>query len=405
MNKIVSANVIQPQKLLPKKGAPLPPPLPSSKYHRKLSTHFEGLESVYEFDFNESSPASIDNLDWSKAIGFSGSEGGSEGVYFVQFEDKSAIVLKCSSTVIADMFAQEISNFGDISTPTFRVVKMGVDEEFDTIKSTFERLDEKNALGLRGMYKKSLDRPIVMVMEFLKGDDLEHIGKEALFGKNPNLLSKKGKEILFDIGRMSSYDVLINNWDRIPLMWSNEGNAGNIMFISDKKRNVHPIAIDNSLTCIDPTLTENYLEYLDKVKTIFNEIADFFSHKPIFLGVRTKFEIILGTPSIFNVRTFFQKTMDYDMNENSLEQFLLGFLTGASTFSKMTRSNLTQIKEEIENSTKECLDNCKGTLELFGMGKVHLDFLEGVLEVYREALPTVEKILSQNRPHVGKPKN
>jgi len=395
-----NTNTNQHQKIA--KKAPEAPPLPSSKYHRKLSTHFEGLENVYDFNFNESFPSSIENLDWFKAIGFTGSEGGSEGVYFVQFEDKSAIVLKCSSTVIADMFAQEISNFGNIRTPSFRVVRMGVDDEFNTIKATFERLDEKNALGLRGLYKKSLDRPIIMIMEFLKGDDLEHIGIETLFGKNHSLLSRKGKEILFEIGKMTSFDVLINDWDRIPLIWGNEGNTGNIMFVSDKKRNL-PVAIDNSLTCIDPSLTENYLEYLDKVKTIFNQIADFFSHKPIFFGVRTQFDIILGSPSILNVRSFFQKNLSYDMNENGLEQFLIGFLCGAHSFSKMTLSNLKQIKEQIESSTKECLDNCKGNLELFGMGKVHLEFLEGVLEIYRTSLPVIERVLSENKIVVGKP--
>merc|ERR1740121_1799084 len=31
------------------------------------------------------------------------------------------------------------------------------------------------------------------------------------------------------LGRLMAYDMLINNFDRIPLVWSNEGNFGNVM--------------------------------------------------------------------------------------------------------------------------------------------------------------------------------
>merc|ERR1712151_577683 len=30
-------------------------------------------------------------------------------------------------------------------------------------------------------------------------------------------------------GRFMAFDILINNFDRLPLTWSNEGNLGNIM--------------------------------------------------------------------------------------------------------------------------------------------------------------------------------
>lgn len=29
------------------------------------------------------------------------------------------------------------------------------------------------------------------------------------------------------------FDVLINNWDRLPIIWDNDGNIGNIMFASN----------------------------------------------------------------------------------------------------------------------------------------------------------------------------
>ena len=32
------------------------------------------------------------------------------------------------------------------------------------------------------------------------------------------------------IGRILTLDLLLNNWDRLPIVWENEGNPNNIIF-------------------------------------------------------------------------------------------------------------------------------------------------------------------------------
>lgn len=63
------------------------------------------------------------------------------------------------------------------------------------------------------------------------------------------------------LAKITTYDVVINNWDRIPIVWDNKGNPENILFTTSRKRKeVVPFPIDNTITSIDPSLEENFSE-------------------------------------------------------------------------------------------------------------------------------------------------
>lgn len=48
---------------------------------------------------------------------------------------------------------------------------------------------------------------------------------------------------LREVGKLVALDILCNNWDRIPLLWPNEGNVHNIFF--DPREGV--FGIDNTV--------------------------------------------------------------------------------------------------------------------------------------------------------------
>jgi hypothetical protein len=94
----------------------------------------------------KSTAADITHLDWNKAIGFRSSSEGSEGlflsfssfttvitfisgVFFVEFEDKSVVSLKGSSTIAADIYALKLAHFVGICVPDFRTLRV-IDPEF-----------------------------------------------------------------------------------------------------------------------------------------------------------------------------------------------------------------------------------------------------------------------------------
>jgi hypothetical protein len=97
-----------------------------------------------------------------------------------------------------------------------------------------------------------------MLMEFLPNSlDLGEISKEEL--------EEKDVSYYYDIGSIAIFDILLNNWDRMPIwpIWKHEGNVGNLFFC---KTNKHCYAIDQSITFIDnEKFKENYEKYTDSI--------------------------------------------------------------------------------------------------------------------------------------------
>lgn len=71
------------------------------------------------------------------------------------------------------------------------------------------------------------------------------------------------------LGKILSYDVLINNWDRFPFLWrpgSDEGNIDNILF-KPGDLIVPAVPIDQCISSIKntgPSVT-NFKTYVEKV--------------------------------------------------------------------------------------------------------------------------------------------
>jgi len=65
------------------------------------------------------------------------------------------------------------------------------------------------------------------------------------------------------LGRLAAFDILINNFDRLPLVWSNDGNLGNVMLGS---RGGAVVGIDQAVHPINHVEgLENYKERVRKL--------------------------------------------------------------------------------------------------------------------------------------------
>ena len=72
----------------------------------------------------------------------------------------------------------------------------------------------------------------------------------------------------FEFGRIMSFDVLMNNWDRLPLIWNNNGNGENIISNGESV-----IGIDHTISAIHPTdCKPQYDKYIEKVRELINEL-------------------------------------------------------------------------------------------------------------------------------------
>jgi len=99
-------------------------------------------------------------------------------------------------------------------------------------------------------------------MEFLSGQVLSGTSYVDAF---------KDQEFNREIGRVIALDLLLNNFDRFPIIWQHDGNASNLMIQSDStaagKYKLH--AIDQSYNRI--LNDKNAAAYLENVKSCLSE--------------------------------------------------------------------------------------------------------------------------------------
>jgi hypothetical protein len=99
-----------------------------------------------------------------------------------------------------------------------------------------------------------------------------------LLGSNAEKILVGGEHtsrVLREIGAMMALDVITNNCDRLPLVWSNRGNQGNIYF---SENGPHAVSIDSKIVPIDAekskTLYENYTKRVVELLAVRNFVEN-----------------------------------------------------------------------------------------------------------------------------------
>ena len=98
------------------------------------------------------------------------------------------------------------------------------------------------------------------VMEYVDGVPM--IGIPA----HQHISAVRERTLWVQLGRLMAFDMLINNFDRLPLAWSNDGNLGNVMLSS---RLGPVVGIDQ---CVRHTA--GLSTYLQRVRRAIEEARD-----------------------------------------------------------------------------------------------------------------------------------
>lgn len=172
---------------------------------------------------------------------------------------------------------------------------------------------------------------------------------------------------LINIGRIIAADLFLNNNDRFPLIWDNDGNYGNILFEvkTDEKIDdellLEPnytdlnfndsVAIDTICHCIDETNrygqkgAEKYLKRLrDFINQLFSDLKGIISGK---YSVNEYDYFSLRTMSAF-VHTY----TSYDIRGRSLFRIIEGIIIGLFNIKNMGMEVVNQVYEHTENAIK-----------------------------------------------------
>jgi len=215
-------------------------------------------------------------------------------------------------------------------------------------------------------------------MEYISGTNFYKANLNELFGKDT--LHEHGKKLLFEIGRILAYDVLINNWDRLPLIWDHDGNLENLLFTSNPDKPV--IGIDQSVQSIQQKLhPENYTKYKNRVIKLLKEI--------------TTLSVGEGT-AVGNIRTCLKTHTLYDIGEEGCKMLCKGLLMQIPIIcEKLTLDILQSLFNKFENDVNTLITNMVWGQDLaskYGISLIDLDFLNNNIEIFKEFLSDIKNL-------------
>eukprot|EP00041_Stephanoeca_diplocostata_P016054 m.312304 g.312304 ORF g.312304 m.312304 type:complete len:397 (+) comp20238_c0_seq9:270-1460(+) len=243
------------------------------------------LDTQFEFDFKSATPKEdITDIKWRTGIkGIMRSEAGAEGVFFVE-TDAGAVVLKGSRSMGAEIYSCLLGTKLGIFCPRWRLIPLKSSEG----SAMLAGLSEKDTSGRVRVNLAAMQN--ILLKAYLPGTNfgsLDVARTTEIFGVEGHL-SPNGVKRLREIGRILALDVLCNNGDRLPLIWDNRGNPGNIMMAKGVGK---AVSIDSQIQPIDKEAhPDQFQVYMDKVKDLIRGLKQDGSSKelPQFATVRSK---------------------------------------------------------------------------------------------------------------------
>jgi hypothetical protein len=320
----------------------------------------------WEFDFSLPPIKDIDNIEWKNALGVQRSSSGSEGVWFVSTPQGSVVV--CSkSTIAIDMFSSSLSRRFGLNSPRMRCVRQQ-DEEGKLIYSTLLSLDQKRNVGEHSV-QVGLNKTYFQVMEYVQSVELGSLTYEQavkIFGVM-GTLSAAGKQVLHEMGEMIGFDSLINNSDRLPFVWQNNGNAANVLLALDEKNACGRIVvIDSLVSCINPKMhLAGFHAYLEKIKNATKHLCE-TPHEE-YPSIAQAREMIRHETSLSQ-----SSGVGYDVGEGSkiIQSGIVSFMQKCG---ELSPAELWKMKSDLERMGKD----------MPGIERLDLDFIHSVLDVFK----------------------
>ncbi|KJE90383.1 hypothetical protein CAOG_01702 [Capsaspora owczarzaki ATCC 30864] len=388
-------------------------------------------------------------VPWSTASALGLSHAGAGGVYFIQFPDKSVVVVKGSQTTPQEFLAFHLAALlgaDAIRVPWMRVVDLGSNEHVAIQQAIRKYLDPVAHAGL----EKSASRPFLIVMEFVPGSSVESMTaadmKRLFHGDNVRVtevnttavitdagaapqpidlssgspsgsprsssnnisssnsnsnshssnntssnaalpadaedisqvttvsvdqpLSPRGKELLEALGRVVTFDMWINNWDRFPCVWDNEGNPNNVLVVDHSGPEADLCAIDQMVTCLDP---RNFAAALDAYKT---NVRNFL----VELRGWRKGEVKLTDTNLGRLRSSIELCCGYSLTEDELSFVRRGILDMAETISTVSDQ---EIRAKVSH-IKTCIAVDWENTWSIACNSINEDHLLGLRDVFAE---------------------
>jgi hypothetical protein len=321
--------------------------------------------------FNEESTINLRQIPWELVTSFKCSEAGSVGVFFIRISNKT-VVVKSSKSPQSELFAMALARHLNLSAPDARVVARGT-TEWNGIASKIEELAKAQSgeSAAANISSKIKNAPFLLIMQFVEGLCLGELIKtqaDRYFSPSDPDTRKRFQ----DMGKLISFDMMVNNWDRFPYAWDNKGNIFNVML---QTLTVKPpgkvVGIDFSITPIIKMIGTNnpnqkYEDYFNRIESLVQE------------------EIKSGPPGHFStglvrVANSFWDGFGYYPTEIDIMNLRIGILEGAVKISRITQTTLVNLLQNLP-----CPEGYDAGLWRLGSADVSLEFLEKAVGIFQK---------------------
>jgi len=311
-----------------------------------------------------SNKLNLELIDWSKLVGIHNLKNDVNKIFFVS-QPMGAFVIKMCSEVVPSYFGSRVLQCLQIPTPDIKILPF-YDPEFKAMVHSMEALSLHDD-HLRYIIRLSMDRPFILLQEYIPAITLDKLGdRRAERCLSTNYADASSR--LINIGRIIAADLLLNNNDRFPLIWDNDGNYGNILFEVKTDEKIdddllmepnytdlnfdNSVAIDTTCHCLDETNrygqrgTEKYLARLrDFINALFSDLKGIVSGK---FSVNE-----YDYASIRPLAAFVHSHAGYDIRGRSLFRIIEGIVIGLFNIKNMGVAVLEQLLAHTETAVKK----------------------------------------------------
>eukprot|EP01124_Arcella_intermedia_P010069 TRINITY_DN16621_c0_g1_i1.p1 TRINITY_DN16621_c0_g1~~TRINITY_DN16621_c0_g1_i1.p1 ORF type:complete len:375 (+),score=60.50 TRINITY_DN16621_c0_g1_i1:16-1140(+) len=239
--------------------------LPDQKPQRKFKWEVS-VDNAWKFDKATAVPLpDLKNIAWELGIkGSERSESGSGGVFFIEMNSGGIVVVKPSKVVAEEVFTNLLALRLGLYVPKFRLIHSD-GTEGDKLMSLILKTDKLGAsiFGLSGA-------SYYILKEYIPGKNLDKLiysEMREIYG-NENALSHVSISALNDLARILVLDLLTNYGDRLPFLWPNQGNSGNLMITPSGQF----ICIENGFNLIKDT--GRFETYKNLIADIVTRLSD-----------------------------------------------------------------------------------------------------------------------------------
>lgn len=184
-------------------------------------------EAAREKFWRELASRSIEEVPWEALVRWRWCSGGMGGAVLAQIGEDGdvpggcVVIKNLGLNGVAEVMAAELSVLVGVRCARCRCVA----QEDDEVKRIATALLEKPGEGstIDHVLKKQSVASYLCIMEFVPGSVVQGVQGNQL------LLSEAAPSILTQMGALVALDCLLNNVDRVPAIWLNDGNLSNVM--------------------------------------------------------------------------------------------------------------------------------------------------------------------------------